>query len=469
MRVQSTTCGASMTAGFGPNQPPKASAGGPYTVDEGTNASLTAAGSTDPENDALTYAWDLDGDGEFDDSTIINPTFETVGDNAVKTVKVRVTDAIGDSDVATSTVTINNVAPAVVTLGNNGPKFENTSVLISGLISDAGWLDGLTATVDWGDGAGPQPLTGTVENDRPNATLTFSEAHTYGDNGSYTVTVCGTDDDGATTTPCKTTVVSMLNVNPTATIDESGTVSFNGVPTVIARAGTPQSLTGRSTDPGSDDLWLTWSWADGSADTSTGYLVNSPLADLLGSPSIQPRDVTDTQSHTFTACLYDVGFRAADDDGGLSATDSVKVLVTGSADAGRQSGYWAHQYRLKGSGDFDAKTLTCYLKIAGFVSRVFHEARDVSAFDKASKLLFSQGNSVSKRDQLDRDLLTAWLNFANGAVGYAELVDTDANGTKDTQFHTVVEAAEAVRLSGSATAAQLDQQRIIISRINDSI
>jgi M6 family metalloprotease-like protein len=470
MKLQSTSCAATMTAGFGPNQPPKASAGGPYRTDEGTNVNLTAAASSDPDGDVLSYAWDLDGDGEFDDSTSQTPTFEDVGDNWAKTVQVRVTDAIGDSDTASATVTVDNVKPAVTKLDNDGPKLENSAVSISGVVADAGWLDSLTATVDWGDGAGAQPLTGTVENDRPGgATLTFSKSHTYGDDGSYTVTVCATDDDGAASAPCATALVSITNVNPTATIDESHTVSFNGVPTVIARAGAAQSLTGRSTDPGSDDLSLIWSWADGSPNTTTGYLVNPPLADPLKSPSIQPRDVTDTHSHAFTACVYDVGFKAVDDDGGTSPTDTVKVLVTGSADAGRQSGYWAHQYRQNGSGDFDAKTLTCYLQIASFASKVFYELRDVSTFDKAQKLLFSSGNSVSKRDQLARDLLTAWLNFANGAVGYAELVDTDGNGSKDSAFHTAVEAAEAVALNASATPAQVDKQRTIISRINDSI
>jgi M6 family metalloprotease-like protein len=470
MYVQNPVCGSSMSAAFGPNQAPTADAGGPYSTDEGTTVGVTAAGSSDPDGDVLFYAWDLDGDGEFDDSTSQTPTFTKVGDNGQTTIKVRVTDTFGDSAEDSATVTVNNVKPTMGTLSNTGPQVENTAVSISGVVTDVGWLDSLTATVDWGDGAGQQALTGgTLENDAPDATLTFSKAHTYGDNGIYTVTVCATDDDAATTDPCATTAVTITNEAPTATIDGSDAVVFNGVPTIIARAGDPLSLTGRSTDPGSDDLTLSWMWDDGSPNASTQYLVNPPNADPAASPSIQPRDVTDTQAHTFTACVYEVGFKSVDDDGGTSPTQTITVLVTGDADAGRQSGYWAQQYRPGGKKDYDAATLACYLEIAGFTSTVFNEKRDISTFDRAQKLLFSSGKNVSKIDQLDRDLLTLWLNFANGAVGYDELVDTNGNGVPDTAFHTVIETAESVRLNPASTPAQIDAQRTIISRINDTI
>ena len=235
-------------------------------TNEGTDVGLTAAGSSDPDGDALTYEWDLDNDGQFDDSTSQTPTFTLVGDNGVFTVSVRVTDTFGSSATDLSTVTVNNVRPVVTSLANDGPKPENTSVSITGVISDAGWLDTLTATVDWGDGAGPQPLVGVLENTRPDATLMFANvAHTYGDDGVYVVTVCATDDDGASTVPCGVTPVTIQNVDPTAVIDLTGTVSINGVDTFVANEGEVIPFTADSFDPGSDDRTTTWDWGDGGA------------------------------------------------------------------------------------------------------------------------------------------------------------------------------------------------------------
>jgi hypothetical protein len=49
-------------------------------------------GSSDPDaGDSLTYAWDLDGDGQFDDSTAAKPTW-TCNSAAAVTVRLRVTD-----------------------------------------------------------------------------------------------------------------------------------------------------------------------------------------------------------------------------------------------------------------------------------------------------------------------------------------------------------------------------------------
>jgi glucose/arabinose dehydrogenase/PKD repeat protein len=71
-------------------------------------------GSSDPDSgDILTYAWDLDGDGQFDDSTSATPSF-TYTTAAQITVRLRVTDTTGLSD--TDTVAITAGAPPTVSI-----------------------------------------------------------------------------------------------------------------------------------------------------------------------------------------------------------------------------------------------------------------------------------------------------------------------------------------------------------------
>ncbi|MCP3854938.1 MAG: hypothetical protein GY698_09415, partial [Actinomycetia bacterium] len=54
---------------------PTADPGGPYVIAEGHGLTLDASGSTDPETDPLSYAWDLDNDTFYDDATGVSPTF----------------------------------------------------------------------------------------------------------------------------------------------------------------------------------------------------------------------------------------------------------------------------------------------------------------------------------------------------------------------------------------------------------
>jgi len=450
-----------------PNQPPIADADGPYVTDEGTDVALDGSGSSDPDGDPLTYAWDLDNDGAFDDATGPTPTFDMVGQDGIYPIALKVTDPDGASDVDETTVTVNNVAPSV-SLSSDAPKDEGSVVTVSGTVTDPGWLDPLSGTIDWGDGTPPEPAGGVLENVRPDATLTFSVSHVYGDNGVFTAQVCASDDD---TTTCATVDLAINNVNPTAEIDETGAILVSGVPTFLAHAGDPLDFSGRSRDPGSDDLFLSWDWGDGSPIVTTSYLVNPPNPDPFPSPSIQPRDITDTKTHAYAnACLYRISFWAADDDGGVSPVDTANVVIVGNADLARTGGYWQDQFRShltdKGHSDFDQATLQCYLAIAGYMSRVFNEVRDASTFDAAYQVLFANQSRGSAIELLDRQLLAAWLNFANGAIEFTEFVDTDGDGIADTSFANALAAAEAVRLDPNATRAQILAQKNILERIN---
>jgi hypothetical protein len=197
---------------------------------------------------------------------------------------------------------------------------------------------------------------------------------------------------------------------------------------------------------------------------TTTYLVNPPFPDPLPSPSIQPRDVIDMQTHAFEdACLYIIVFAALDDDGG-TADDSAYVLIVGNAGDVRSAGYWHHQYRQKGNVDFTVEELECYLAIVNHVSLVFDEEVPLTTLQDAVGVL--KANASEMIDQLDRQLLAALLNFANGAVEWDELIDTDGNGIGDTAFSAVIAQAESVRLNPASTRGQLEAQKDLLEAIN---
>ena len=444
---------------------PTADAGGPYNTVEGTDASLDGTGSatgTDPSAGAITaYAWDLDNDGQYDDATGPTPTFTTVGQDGVYTVGLQVTDEFGNTATDSTTVTVANVAPTV-SIDAITPIDEFGTVTVSGTVTDPGWLDDLSATISWDDGAAPVALPGVEENVRPNATLTFSVQHQYGDDGDFTVEVCAADDD--TTGNCDSEVAAVANVDPTATIDTSGEEVYDGHSAFVLEAGEELTVPATSTDPGSDDLTLQWDWGDGAVDAQTS-LVNPPFADLLKSPSVQPRDVTLEESHVYgDACLYELGVTATDDDGGVSPTDTAAVIITGNATVSKGHGWWLNQYRVKKSNDFTAAELQCYLDIVGYFSLVFSEDKDAST--RAAATLVLQNPAKSPADVIfDQHALGAWLNFANGSVSLDTPVDSDGNGSLDSTFGAVMLAAETVRINPASTAAQIKAQKDIVETI----
>ena len=95
------------------NPSPVADAGGPYNANEGEQVQLSAARSVDPvDNQALTYEWDLDGDGDYGDSIGANTIVRFV-DDGVYILNVRVTDPLGKSDIDSARIVVRNVVPRV--------------------------------------------------------------------------------------------------------------------------------------------------------------------------------------------------------------------------------------------------------------------------------------------------------------------------------------------------------------------
>jgi hypothetical protein len=183
------------------NDEPSASAGGPYNVDEGSTVTLTASG-TDPEGGALSYAWDLDGNG----------TFETAGQSvsfspddgpSTPVVKVRVTDDVGQTSTAQATVTVANVAPTVTALAAsplNG--LTGQGVTFTGTATDPSTADtaaGFTWAFDTGSGFGAFGANGFV--------ASFSPC------GAYTVDAKAWDKDGGVSAAFTSPAVHVYNAD----------------------------------------------------------------------------------------------------------------------------------------------------------------------------------------------------------------------------------------------------------------
>src|SRR5205085_8976356 len=115
------------------------------------------------------------------------PTF---ADNGTYTVTVKVNDKDGGYDSKTFTVTVANVPPTVTPPANQSSNEGASASFTLGSFSDPGANDGpWSVDVDWGDSSAHTTFT---QNTRGSL---GSQAHTYADNGTYTVTVKVTDKD----------------------------------------------------------------------------------------------------------------------------------------------------------------------------------------------------------------------------------------------------------------------------------
>jgi hypothetical protein len=245
---------------------------------------FTRSGSfSDPGTDSWTATVDY-GEGAGPQPLSLSLPAKTVSLNHVYpqdgsfTITVTVNDGDGGTDSESISVTVNNVAPelslgvATATL-NEGSTFSR-----AGSFTDPG-ADTWTATVNYGEGGGAQPLT-------LNADKTFSLSHVYLQDGSFTVTVNINDGDGGTDT--ETIAVTVNNVLPVvsalsgASINEGGAYSTNG----------------SFTDPGADSWTATVNYGDGSgtqalALSGKNFSLSHTYADDDGSPFTVTVTITD--------------------------------------------------------------------------------------------------------------------------------------------------------------------------------
>ena len=194
--------------------------------------------STDLDGYIVTWSWDF-GDGNI--SMEQNATHRYV-DNGVYNITLTITDNYGATDETSQQLSVLNVGPKANFDYSPSNPTDLQNVIFNDKSSD---LDGYI--VDWywdlGDG---------------NISKLQSPSYQYDDNGTYTVTLTVTDDDGAF--EVKSQQISVSNVGP---IVDFSFYSENA--TIIVNS--PVRFADKSSDLDGDIV--DWSWDLGDGTTST--------------------------------------------------------------------------------------------------------------------------------------------------------------------------------------------------------
>jgi len=260
--------------------------------DEGDVALLEVV-AFDPGADTLTYVWDF-GDGSA--TATGNSQSHVYTDDGVFTATVTIEDGDGGSVVETTTATITNVAPEIISLTAPSDGDEGSLLTFEIAAGDAGADDvpDLVATWDFGDGTGP--VTGLIVQ------------HAFPDDGQYTFSVVLDDQDGGT--DIDSGLITIENVAPQVLSNPPGYASEDTLyhyEVVIL-------------DPGSEEFTLTLAPSAPAAmtvDSATQSISWTPdYADTLGPDPVIVLTIDDGDGgSTQQTWSIQVGFADVDGDG----------------------------------------------------------------------------------------------------------------------------------------------------------
>ena len=216
----------------GNNRPPAADPGGPYSGVRNTPIVFDASGSTDPDNEPLSYWWDF-GAGPIAGSVTMTHSFPYVG-TAPVLLWVCDTEQACDGPVFIP-VTITNVLPTVVPGGPySGVRHVPVSFDGSGTFDADN--DALTFVWDFGDGTFAAGV---------------SVAHVYTALGEHQVTLAVTDG------------FETVNEYTTVNITNRAPVAHAGGPYTGVRAIEVMFDGSQSVDPDGDVLSYSWDFGEG--------------------------------------------------------------------------------------------------------------------------------------------------------------------------------------------------------------
>ena len=130
------------------NEPPVAEAGGPYNGNEGSPVLFDVSGSYDPDGSIISYEWDFQNDGTWDDTTAVPTNSFTYSDDFSGFMNIRVMDSDDDVSEDSSAITILNVAP-IAEAGGPYTGTWATNINFSGTYTEPGSADIPTLSFEW--------------------------------------------------------------------------------------------------------------------------------------------------------------------------------------------------------------------------------------------------------------------------------------------------------------------------------
>ncbi|MGB9135286.1 MAG: PKD domain-containing protein [Candidatus Bathyarchaeia archaeon] len=240
--------------------------------------SFDASSSYDPDGSIVSYFWDF-GDDSNATGVTANHTYT---DNGTYMVTLTATDNDGTTNTATATKTILNRSP-IASFTENAISAP-TGTIIYFNASASYDPDGAIIGYFWDFG------------DTTNATgITVN--HAYADDGTYTVTLRVSDDDGVTT--MATATKTILNRAPAASFTESATTVYTGE-VITFNASASYDL---------DGTVLSYLWSFGDGTNANGVVVMHAYSD----------------NGTYVVVLT-----VTDDDGATTSTSSTKTALNRS-------------------------------------------------------------------------------------------------------------------------------------------
>jgi subtilisin family serine protease len=173
--------------GQNPDAAPVATPVNAATGNKGVAMTFDGSASYDPNGKVIkSYTWNFGDAGSASNTATTAQASHTYLRAGTYTVSLTVVDAANLTNTTTSTVVIANIAPAISAF-SGATLLQGESYAAAGSFADAD-PDQWTATVDYGEGAGSQPLALDGRS--------FALSHGYSAAGTHTVTVTVRDDDG---------------------------------------------------------------------------------------------------------------------------------------------------------------------------------------------------------------------------------------------------------------------------------